>query len=96
LYRETLFKNAEIPPEPQQIKAVEKFNQNKPDAEQIDLNDKSKLEFMHEILSMGSDKNRDTGFRDAAEEAEGQAEAELERSQEQEQQQEMNELELGL
>jgi hypothetical protein len=96
LYRETLFKNAAIPPEPQQIKTVEKYNQNKPDAEQIDLNDKSKLEFMHEVLSMGSDKNRDTGFRNAAEEVEGQAEAELERSREQEQQQEMNELELCL
>jgi Relaxase/Mobilisation nuclease domain len=96
LYRETLFKNAAIPLEPQQIKTVEKFNQNKPDAEQIDLNDKSKLEFMHEVLSIGSDKNRDTGFRNAAEEVEGQAEAELERSREQEQQQEMNELFLGL
>ncbi len=94
LYRETLFKNAEIPPEPQQIKSVEKFNQNKPDANQIDLNDKSKLEFTHEILSMGSDKSRDTGFRKAAEEFQEKVEIELERSQEQEQ--EINELELGL
>jgi hypothetical protein len=96
LYRETLFKNAEIPPATEQIDFVERFNRNKPDAEQIDLTDKSKLELMHEIIPLGSDKGRDTGFRNAAEEVEGQAEAELERSREQEQQQEMNELFLGL
>jgi hypothetical protein len=94
LYREALFRSADMLPETQQIKAVEKFNQNKPDAEQIDLNDKSKLEFMHEILSMGSDKNRDTGFRNAAEELKEKVEIELERSQEQEQ--EMNGLDLCL
>jgi hypothetical protein len=49
---------------------------------------------MHEIIPLGSDKGRDTGFRNAAEEAEGQVEIELERSQEQEQ--ELNELILGL